>query len=219
MRVLLIPIMIATALPAPGQGTGTVTGMVPLPKRAAGRIAVEKYTGSISGKVVKAPAPRAGVWLEGPGASAETHPAAVVMGQRGYQFADSLVIVATGTTISFPNEDNDFHNVFSLSQPKRFEIGRYKKEETPAPSQTFTKPGIVRLGCQIHDHMRAYILVVDSRWRSVTDGAGRFSLTGIAPGTYTLHAQLDEKTRWSTPVRVEAGRKTEALFNSPEKLP
>lgn len=219
MRFLALVIILTAIQPALGEGTGSVSGTVPLPKRAAGRIAVEKYTGSISGKVAKPPAPRAAVWLEGPGAAAEANPAPVTLAQKGYQFADRVVVIATGTTVSFPNEDDDFHNIFSLSAAKRFEIGRYKKVENPAPRETFTKPGVVRLGCQIHEHMRAYIVVVDSRWRAVTDSSGRFTLNGVAPGNYTLHARIDDKTAYATPVRVEAGVKTEAAFTNRESLP
>lgn len=219
MRLLAYAIILAAIQPVMGQGSGSVSGTVPLPKRAAGRIAVEKYTGSISGKVAKPPAPRAAVWLEGPGAGAEANPAPVTLAQKGYQFADRIIVIAAGTTVSFPNEDDDFHNIFSLSAAKRFEIGRYKKVENPAPRETFPKPGVVRLGCQIHEHMRAYIVVVDSRWRAVTDTAGSFVLTGVAPGSYTLHARIDEKTAFSTPVRVVAGVKTEAAFPKSERLP
>lgn len=219
MRPFFLAVLFAALQPAWGQGTGTVTGTVPLPKRAAGRIAVEKYTGSISGKVAKAPPPRAAVWLEGPGAAAESKPAPVALPQKGYQFAERMIIIATGTTVSFPNEDDDYHNIRSLSEAKRFEIGRYKKVETPAPQQTFSKAGVVKLGCEIHEHMRAYIVVVDSRWRAVTDVAGRFTLTGVTPGTYTLHARIDEKTAFSTQIRVESGGRVEADLQNPNTLP
>lgn len=215
LRLLLGPLLITAAA---GEG-GSVTGVVPLPKRPAGRIAVEKYTGSISGKVAPPPAPKAGVWLEGPGARSAAPGPEVVLAQKGYQFARSLIVVTVGTRVVFPNEDADYHNIRSFSRAKRFELHRYKRDERPQPSVVFDQPGFVRLGCEIHDHMSAGVLVVDSRWHALTDAAGRFSITDVPPGSYTLHAQVDEKTRWSAPVVVTAGNPTIAALQTSEKLP
>jgi plastocyanin len=192
--------------------TGAVTGQVPLPVRPTARFAVEKYAGSISGRVGPPPPPRAGVWIEGAGISASAAPPKVVLSQRDYQFAQSMVIVPRGTTIEFPNDDPDYHNVFSLSRVLRFDLGRYKKSEVPPPSVTFSAPGLVRLQCEIHEHMRAVVLVVDSPFYTTTDAAGRFTLSGLPPGRYTLRAQLDEKTQWAMEITVTAGKTTTATF-------
>jgi plastocyanin len=192
--------------------TGAVTGQVPLPVRPTARFAVEKYAGSISGRVGPPPPWRAGVWIEGPGLAAPAAPPRVVLSQKDYQFAQSLVIVPRGTTVEFPNDDPDYHNVFSLSRVLRFDLGRYKKSEVPPPAVTFPAPGVVRLQCEIHEHMRAVVLVVDSPFCVATDAAGRFTLTGLPPGRYTLRAQLDEKTQWATSITVVAGRTTSATF-------
>jgi plastocyanin len=218
--IRLFLILVAPAAAAIAAPSGGVTGVVPLPARPAqGRIAVEKYTGTISGKVAAPPPPRAGVWLEGPGAAPESPPATLVLGQEGYQFSNSLIIVTRGGSVRFPNHDNDYHNIYSLSRAKRFDLGRYKKDEAPAPVVTFDKAGLVRLKCEIHDHMNATVLVVDSRWHALTDSAGSFSLTGIPAGAYTLHAQLDEKHRWSVPVMIVAGTTVTAEFRKPSMLP
>jgi plastocyanin len=210
--VLLFTAIFSVGMAMAAAQTGAITGVVPLPKRPAGRIAVEKYTGSISGKVAPPPALKAGVWLEGPGTQPVAAPAQAVLAQQGYQFAESLTIVPVGARVEFPNRDNEYHNIQSFSRVKRFDLGRYKKDETPVPVETFDKPGFVRLGCEIHDHMSAAILVVDSRWWALTDAKGSFRLTGITPGTYTLHAQVDEKTRWSVPITVQAGKTATAGF-------
>jgi plastocyanin len=212
MRALSLIVLPFICTLCPAQSTGAVSGEVPLPQRPAGRIAVEKYTGTISGKVAKAPPPRAGVWLEGKGTEALPGKTKVVMEQRGYQFGESLIIVAPGTTVEFPNRDDDYHHILSISRPNAFEIGRYKKDASPVPSVVFEKPGVVRLRCEIHDHMNAIVLVVDSRHRALTDDAGRFKLTGIKPGEYTLHARTDATTHWSAPVKIEAGKTTAAQF-------
>lgn len=212
-------VLAALAIPAASVAAGTVTGTIPLPPRPAGRIAVEKYTGTISGKVVPPPPPCAGVWIEGPGITARAPTAKVALAQHGYQFARSLLVVSRGTTVEFPNNDNDFHNVFSLSRAKKFDAGRYKKSETPAPVVTFDKVGLVRVKCEIHDHMNAVVLVVDSPWFTVTDAAGKFTLTGVPPGSYTLRAQLDEKSQWSAPVTVSSGASANVNFSKPNPAP
>ncbi len=210
---------ILAALVIPIAMAGTVTGIIPLPPRPPGRIAVEKYTGTISGKVAAPPPPCAGVWLEAPGLSAGPAPARVVLPQLGYQFARSLIVVPRGSAIEFPNNDPDYHNVFSLSRAKKFDAGRYKKNEAPAPVITFDKVGLVRVQCEIHDHMKAVVLVVDSPWSTVTDAAGKFTLTGVSPGNYTLRAQLDEKTQWSAPVTVTSGGPATVDFSKPVLAP
>jgi plastocyanin len=217
MRILSLILLLA--LHAEAAPTGAVTGQIPLPARPRGRIAVEKYTGTISGKVSPPPPPRAGVWLEGPGTNAPGAPPRVALTQQGYQFAHSLLVVPLRTTVEFPNDDPDFHNVFSLSRTKRFDAGRYKKSERPAPTATFDKPGLVRLQCEIHDHMKAVILVVDSRYFTTTDASGKFTLTGLPPGNYTLHAQFDEKAKWSAPVTISAGKTATADFSKPASVP
>lgn len=199
--------------------TGAVTGQIPLPARPRGRIAVEKYTGTISGKVANPPPPRAGVWLEGPGTAAPAAPPRVALTQHGYQFAQSLLVVPLHTTVEFPNDDPDFHNVFSLSRTKRFDAGRYKKSERPAPTATFDKAGLVRLQCEIHDHMKAVILVVNSRYYTTTDASGKFTLSGVPAGTYTLHAQFDENAKWSAPVTITAGKTVTAELSKPAPVP
>lgn len=215
-----IPILVLVlALDAAAAPTGSVTGSVPLPARPRGRIAVEKYTGTISGKVSPPPPPRAGVWIEGKGAAAPAAPPKIALHQRGYQFAQSLLVVPLRTTVEFPNDDPDFHNVFSLSRTKRFDAGRYKKSERPAPTATFDKTGLVRLQCEIHDHMKALVLVVDSRYFTTTDAAGKFTLGGLPPGTYTLHAQFDEKAKWATTVTIAAGQTVRADFTSTATVP
>jgi hypothetical protein len=192
--------------------TGGVTGNIPLPVRAVGRVAVEKYTGTISGKVGAPPQPRAGVWIEGPGVAAPSSPPPVMLSQKDYQFVSSMLVVPLGTVVTFPNEDPDYHNIFSLSKSKRFDLGRYKKNESPPPKTTFDTVGFVRLRCEIHDHMKAAVLVVNSPYFTTTDETGKFTITGLPPGQYTLHAQFDEKTKWSTPVTIAAGRITTIAF-------
>ena len=194
---------------ARGDSAG-VLGSVPISRMAAAPIAVEKYAGSISGRVNPAPSRIAGVWLE----SAATRGLAAGsarLEQEGYQFRTGLLVVQTGTRVEFPNRDDDYHNVFSLSKTKRFDLGRYRKDEAPA-AVVFDKAGVVRLFCEIHQHMRSVVLVVDSPYFTTTDESGRFQLRGVPPGAYTLKAWLDERHTWEQAVTVARERGVEVAL-------
>lgn len=181
----------------------SVRGQLVIPDSVrAPRVAVEKYTGKISGKVLPEPQPIAGVWLTARSLSAPASSSPVTLAQSGYQFASNLIVIATGTTVFFPNKDIDYHNVYSLSRPHRFDLGRYKKDETPIPSRRFDKSGVINLRCEIHEHMRATIVVVDSPYFTTTDAAGNFQLTGVAPGDYTLHGYLEKGLTWQQKVTI-----------------
>ena len=188
--------------------TGGVKGRMAL-GGAVVPIALEKYSGKISGKVQSPPRPVGGVWLEAPGLRAHTASGSAVVEQRGYQFTSGLTIVPVGARVAFPNLDPDYHNVFSLSKAKRFDLGRYKPDEKPAPIVTFDKPGVVKLLCEIHEHMRGTLVVVDSPYFTRTTEDGSFSLTGIPSGNYTLKAVADEKRVWEQPITISAGRTLE----------
>lgn len=108
------------------------------------------------------------------------------MDQRGERFIPHLLAVAIGTVVDFPNDDRIYHNVFSLSKAKRFDLGRYATGRSK--SVRFDQPGIVRVFCEIHSHMNAFILVFDHRFFALTDEEGRFHLDRVPPGTYRLTA-------------------------------
>jgi len=106
------------------------------------------------------------------------------MDQRGEQFSPRVLAITVGTTVDFPNNDITFHNVFSLSRVKHFDLGRYKPGKTGAV--VFDQPGIVPVFCDIHSHMSAYILVFSHPFFSLTDDNGDYAISGIPPGTYTV---------------------------------
>ena len=109
-----------------------------------------------------------------------------VIEQRNKEFAPHVMAVPVGSTVSFPNYDTIFHNVFSLSKTKAFDLGMYKTGE--ARDVKFDKPGIVRLGCNLHANMSAYVVVVDAPHYIVVDQDGAYSFKALAPGKYKVVA-------------------------------
>jgi plastocyanin len=108
------------------------------------------------------------------------------MEQKDRQFIPDLLVLPVGSTVSFPNLDPIFHNVFSLSKPKEFDLGNYPKDQ--ARTVTFSKAGIVFVNCHLHSNMGAVIVITPNRWNARVDGAGRFRLCDVPPGTYTVVA-------------------------------
>src|SRR6266516_1319088 len=106
----------------------------------------------------------------------------------------------------FPNLDDTYHNIFSYSPAKRFDLGRYRAEERPIPTQIFDKPGLVTLRCDIHEHMRGLILVLNTPYFVMTDTNGHFRLDGLLAGHYTLKAWIDSRTTREKPVELKSGQ-------------
>ncbi|MDX1299553.1 MAG: methylamine utilization protein [Pseudomonas sp.] len=116
-------------------------------------------------------------------ASAPMAPATAIMDQRSQQFAPNVLAVRSGTSVMFPNSDNIRHHVYSFSPAKRFELRLY--QGTPSEPVTFDTPGVVVLGCNIHDWMLGYVYVTDDPWFAVSDEHGRLSLEQLPAGAYT----------------------------------
>jgi plastocyanin len=108
------------------------------------------------------------------------------LNQQDRRFAPDLVVIPAGSSVSFANLDPVFHNVFSLSQAKSFDLGNYPKGQ--ARTVTFPKPGVVFVDCHLHSNMSAVIVVTPNRWSVKVDPSGHFSLSGVRPGTYTIVA-------------------------------
>jgi len=152
------------------------------PPRAArgsltGTLMIDGKTANAFGLVTLEPA--SGTWKP-------RTPKKVVIEQRGRQFLPNLVAISVGSTVSFPNFDTIFHNVFSTSPVGAFDLGLYKAGE--ARELTFTKEGIIRLGCNLHANMSAYIAVVAAPAYVVTDDKGAFAFRRVVPGKYKLRA-------------------------------
>lgn len=110
--------------------------------------------------------------------------ASATIEQRGKEFIPYVTVVQAGTAIDFPNNDAIRHHVYSFSPPKRFEIKLYAGK--PGQPVIFDKPGEVVIGCNIHDWMEAYVLVVESPWFAKTGADGKAAIANLPPGRYRL---------------------------------
>jgi plastocyanin len=130
------------------------------------------------------------------------------IGQQGYQFRPGMAAVQTGGQVTFPNRDEEFHSVFSYSSPKKFDLGRFRRDEV-SPPVTFDKPGLVKIYCEIHKHMRNLLLVLDTPWFTATDTSGAFELANIPDGEYRIEALLPSEETLESRVTVIDGKTTQ----------
>lgn len=149
------------------------------------------------------PLPQAVVFLESPAAAAQVRPLkGIEMAQSQRHFVPDVLLVTRGTSVQFPNRDEVRHHVYSFSPAKRFELKLYIGQ--PANPVLFDMAGVVVLGCNIHDEMVGWVLVLDTPYYGQTDAAGRLVLKDVPPGTYQLRT-------WHTAMPVGAPPATAAL--------
>ena len=150
------------------------------------------------------PLPEAVVFLESPEARRLARPlAGVEVAQERRQFLPGVLVVTTGTEVPFPNRDTVRHHVYSFSPAKKFELKLYTG--TPANPVLFDRAGVVVLGCNIHDQMVGFVLVVDTPYFARGPAAGgRVQIDNVPPGTYTLRT-------WHTRLPVGAPAQEQAL--------
>jgi len=128
------------------------------------------------------------VYIAGPVAGAPAPVKVEKVRQKNATFIPHILPIMVGTVVEWPNEDDIFHNVFSKSDANSFDLDLYKKGDPPKKSPPFTKPGEVDVFCSIHARMSCIILVLENPYFAMTDGKGRYTLTNVPPGRYTLVA-------------------------------
>ena len=168
--IWIATLVLATLRPAPSLPPATVAGRVTLMERG-------NKPGTDVGQTV--------LWLQGTGAKAAAVKTVSVL-TEGKEFRPRLTVVAVGSTVSFPNNDPFNHNVFSLSDEGAFDLGLYGRGQ--AKSSKFTRPGVIRVYCNVHATMAAFILVRDNPYYAQPSGDGTFAIAGVPPGKYVLHA-------------------------------
>ena len=161
--------------------------------------------GSITGTIISDIAKNkedAVVYLKG--ATGPVVPQKVTVEQHHLTFIPKVTTIPVGSSVEFTNHDKIYHNVFSVSETKKFNV------DTPASgktaSVTFDKPGVVALLCRVHPEMTAWIVVTDNKYADVTDKVGNFTITDVPPGTYEIGVWAEKaKAQGVTTVTVTDG--------------
>jgi plastocyanin len=131
------------------------------------------------------PQPNNVVWIDAPSLKTAPPKKPVLLDQRNLTFLPTVLAIQAGSTVEFPNNDRVFHNVFSLRDGKKFDLGLYPMGAVK--KLKFEKVGLSRIFCNIHPNMAAYIYAVDTPFFAVTNAKGRFTIRDIPPGTYQYH--------------------------------
>jgi plastocyanin len=218
-KAMLALVLILTAVVTGGTGPSTAVF-------AAAATAAQRPLGSIRGRVdlrrlaspperrpgiadFGTPAPRdlpdtrrAVVYLESAPSPAfdDRDPVRARMDQRNETFLPHVLAVSVGSVVDFPTSDSTYHNVFSLSKAKRFDLGRYARGKSK--SVVFDRPGVVRVFCDIHSHMSAFVLVFNHPYFATTDTEGRYRIDNLPPGTYSVAAWYEGNTRATRSVTI-----------------
>lgn len=150
------------------------------------------------------------IYLEG---ERPSKPVTATIAQENRQFVPDMVVIPAGSTVSFPNQDPIFHNVFSLSKLKTFDLGNYPKGQTRAVQ--FPKPGIVLANCYLHPNMGAVILVAPNQWYARADKFGHFVLRDVPDGEYTIVAWHKASGYFRQKVPVPSDRSSDVQFLIP----
>jgi len=155
------------------------------------------------------------VYLEGnlPQDGSAGSASATLVQQVDRRFSPDLVVVQAGSTVSFPNMDPIFHNIYSLSKAKTFDLGSYDKGETR--KVFFPKAGIVDVYCHLHPNMAATVVVTPSRYFAKPDRSGEYKIENVPPGTYTLVAWHKTAGFFRKAIVVSADKNTSADFFIP----
>ncbi len=136
--------------------------------------------------------------------------------QIGKEFVSGLTVVPAGSRIRFPNSDEIMHHVYSFSAAKTFDIPLYRSDERVETFVLFDTPGIVEIGCNIHDWMLAYIYVTDNEQVAKTDKTGSATLSGLAPGEYVMkvwHPRMGSGQFHKESLEILAGKDMDISLN------
>ncbi len=153
------------------------------------------------------------VYLEGAPVDSASGQIAAEMQQQDRRFSPDLAVIPAGSAVSFPNFDPIFHNVFSLSKPKSFDLGNYPQGQTR--SVVFPKAGVVAVYCHLHPNMAGTIVVTPNRWGVRVGADGSFRLADVPPGKYTIVAWHKTGGSFRKTVDAMEGRDSEIDFFVP----
>ena len=192
-RVLLTVALAFTQVPP---DTGRVIGTVKLTMATSGKSTARAYdTRSIAPRAKPLPESRnVIIFFDGVEAPDELETAKAALAQKDEQFVPHVAAITRGSAVSFPNDDPFFHNVFSLSKAKTFDLGRYPSGTSR--SEVFNQPGVVKVFCHLHSHMTALIMVFDHPWFAIPAESGAFTLPPLPARELTVvawHERIGER--------------------------
>jgi plastocyanin len=141
------------------------------------------------------------IYIDGRGPRGSAGERQMVLDAR--QFRPRVLVVNSGTTVLFPNQDPFNHNVFSPSDGHAFDLGLYPRNESR--SRRFAGAGLVRIYCNIHPRMTAFVVVRDNTWYAQPGADGSFTIPGVRPGTYTLRVWHERAGNLAREITVPAG--------------
>jgi plastocyanin len=187
--------------PPPRAATGTIEGRLIL---SEGRSPLARASYAVGGGARRTePLPAVAMLVGQVAGGASTSPSREIrVVQRDTAFAPGVVVVSRGTEVAFPNDDPFFHNVFSYSRPKRFDLGRYPRGESK--SVTFDSPGIVKVFCEIHDWMRSAVVVTENPYHALVSEDGSFTIRDVPAGRYELRVWHFDRGDATVAVEVPA---------------
>ena len=194
---------------------GTITGLVraegketPAQERAGGKYDSRKY--KFAERINYAELRDFVVYVDGPKTEKPARPPVKTITQKGVTFIPRVMPVMIGTVIEWPNQDDIFHNVFSISEAKQFDLDLYKSPEIKRVP--FDKPGRVDVFCSIHTTMNCIILVLENPWFALSDSGGRYAITNVPPGTYTVKAWHERLPAVAKEITIPASGDTKIDF-------
>ena len=219
-RNIINPVLVIVLLAAlsPGLYPGTIKGKV-LTKKDIPRRVAQRYPGkhpNAAGLIEPIPAV---AMILGPVKGFPSSPLAEPqkIAQKDLKFHPPLLVVPVNTRVAFPNQDLEFHNVFSYSKTKRFDLGRYHKGESK--SVLFTKPGVCKIYCEIHQWMRAVVAVTENPFYAVADEEGHFEIKNVPKGTYRLLIWKIDYKQAIQEINVPGSGTVEITVSLPEEKP
>jgi plastocyanin len=219
-------VLIALGIFAVGAGAQDITGTILIKKKLTKRSVTAPVSVYQRGTVVSLgkdagedplafERSRVVIYLEGPQTSANNQlkPAALPMQQLNRRFSPDLVVVPVGGSVSFPNMDPIFHNVFSLSKAKDFDLGSYDKGDSR--NVVFSKPGVVYVYCHLHPNMEGTVVVTPNRWYARSDASGHYRIPDVPPGKYTVVAWHKAAGFFRKTIQIEDGHSSVVDFFIP----
>jgi plastocyanin len=212
-RLLILICVIGLTVGVSAKDDASLEGTVQLPPPTVERALNQRYGTNVEAPLTPSNPPAAVVCLEG-NFTANTKPKSAdvaQMAQKNMLFAPDLIAVHIGGAVEFPNLDETYHNVFSYSKAKRFDLGRYRKEEKPG-TVVFDKPGVVTVHCEIHDRMRGTVLVLETPYFQKTDSAGHYRLDHLPVGHFTVKAWINEADVRERAVDLKSGARLQLDF-------